>query len=161
MSDHVSVKISRVGSNDLPLPAYATEGSAGMDVCAAVDIDTTIPPGETALIPAGICVELPFGFEAQIRPRSGLALKHNVGILNAPGTIDSDYRGEVKILLTNFGKRNFVVKRGDRIAQMIIGRYARIEWKEVAELAGTARGEGGFGHTGIKAGEQAYGSKQK
>lgn len=159
MPDHVSVKIARVGSNGLPLPAYATEGSAGMDVCAAVATDTTIKPGETALIPAGICIELPVGFEAQIRPRSGLALKHSVGILNAPGTIDSDYRGEVKILLTNFGKQDFVVRRGDRIAQMIIGRYARVDWKEVDELAGTARGDGGFGHTGIKTGEQANGPR--
>lgn len=147
--------------NDLPLPAYATEGSAGMDVCAAVDSETTIQPGETALIPAGICIELPIGFEAQIRPRSGLALKHSVGILNAPGTIDSDYRGEVKILLTNFGKKDFVVKRGDRIAQMIIGRYTRIEWSEVGGLGETVRGEGGFGHTGIKAGERPHGSTKK
>ncbi len=154
MSDHVSVKIARVGSNSLPLPAYATEGSAGMDVCAALEADATIKPGETALIPAGICIELPVGFEAQIRPRSGLALKHSVGILNAPGTIDSDYRGEVKVLLTNFGKQDFVVRRGDRIAQMTVGRYARVDWKEVDELTGTARGAGGFGHTGIKSGEQ-------
>lgn len=132
-----------------------------MDVCAAVDSETTIQPGETTLIPAGICIELPIGFEAQIRPRSGLALKHSVGILNAPGTIDSDYRGEVKILLTNFGKKDFVVKRGDRIAQMIIGRYTRIEWSEVGELGETVRGEGGFGHTGIKAGERPHGSTKK
>jgi dUTP pyrophosphatase len=130
-----------------------------MDVCAAVAGDTTIRPGETALIPAGICIELPVGFEAQIRPRSGLALKHSVGILNAPGTIDSDYRGEVKVLLTNFGKQDYVVRRGDRIAQMIVGQYARVDWKEVDELAGTARGDGGFGHTGIKSGEQAHGKE--
>lgn len=130
-----------------------------MDVCAAVTGDTTIKPGETALIPAGICIELPVGFEAQIRPRSGLALKHSVGILNAPGTIDSDYRGEVKVLLTNFGKQDFVVRRGDRIAQMIVGRYARVDWTEVEELAGTARGSGGFGHTGINSDEKAHGKK--
>jgi dUTP pyrophosphatase len=132
-----------------------------MDVCAAVGSDTTIRPGETALIPAGISIELPIGFEAQIRPRSGLALKHSVGILNAPGTIDSDYRGEIKILLTNFGTKDFVVKRGDRIAQMIIGRYARVDWSEVGALAGTTRGTGGFGHTGIKAGEHPHGSTKK
>ena len=160
MPDHVPVKIARVGTNDLPLPAYATQGSAGMDVCAAVESDTPIRPGETALIPAGICIELPVGFEAQIRPRSGLALKHSVGILNAPGTIDSDYRGEVKILLTNFGREDFIVRRGDRIAQMIIGRYARVEWSEVGELAGTARGDGGFGHTGIKTGKRSHGSQK-
>jgi dUTP pyrophosphatase len=159
--DHVAVKIARVGANDLPLPAYATEGSAGMDLCAAVFSDTTIRPGETSLIPAGISIELPIGYEAQIRPRSGLALKHSVGILNAPGTIDSDYRGEIKILLTNFGTKDFVVRRGDRIAQMIVGRYARVDWSEVGELAGTTRGAGGFGHTGINAGRHSHGSTKK
>ncbi|MBI4418562.1 MAG: dUTP diphosphatase, partial [Ignavibacteriales bacterium] len=120
-----------------------------MDICAAVDADVTIAPGETTLIPAGFCVALPAGFEAQIRPRSGLALKHSVGILNAPGTIDSDYRGEVKIILTNFGKKDFVVRRGDRIAQMIVARYERVQWEEVPDLSQTGRGAGGFGHTGV------------
>jgi len=135
------------------MPSYATEGSAGMDVYAAVDSQATIRPGETVLIPTGYRIELPLGFEAQIRPRSGLAIKHTIGILNAPGTIDSDYRGEIKVILTNFGKNEYVVKRGDRVAQMIVGRYARVEWDEVDELARTDRGEGGFGHTGFSSGK--------
>ena len=121
-----------------------------MDLYAAVAEDTLIRPGETMLIPTGFSVEIPRGFEAQIRPRSGLAAKHQVGILNAPGTIDSDYRGEVKVILTNFGKNTFTVKRGDRIAQMVISAYSKITWDEVDSLNRTARGEGGFGHTGMK-----------
>lgn len=120
-----------------------------MDICAAVDGEVIIQPGATALVPSGFSIELPLGFEAQVRPRSGLAVKHSVGILNSPGTIDSDYRGEVKIILTNFGKEPFMVRRGDRIAQMVIHRHARVEWKEVEQLADTVRGGGGFGHTGI------------
>jgi dUTP pyrophosphatase len=121
-----------------------------MDVCAAVEQDVIIRPGESAVIPTGFVIELPEGVEAQIRPRSGLAVKHHVGILNSPGTIDSDYRGEVKIILTNFGKTDFKVQRGDRIAQMIVSRYERIRWEEVSGLAATSRGAGGFGHTGIQ-----------
>ncbi len=149
--EHVKVRISPVeGSNaDLQLPVYATEGSAGMDVCANVASEVLIGPMETTLIPTGFSIELPQGFEAQIRPRSGLALKHNIGILNSPGTIDSDYRGEVKILLTNFGKEPFSVRRGDRIAQMVVHRHARVEWEQVDEVNATSRGAGGFGHTGI------------
>jgi dUTP pyrophosphatase len=148
--EQITVKISRVNraAADVPLPHYATEGSAGLDICAAVDAELVIAPGETALIPTGFSLELPLGFEAQVRPRSGLAAKHGIGILNSPGTIDSDYRGEVKIILTNFGREPFTVRRGDRIAQMVIHRYARVEWQEVAELSSTKRGEGGFGHTG-------------
>ena len=151
MSEHIKVRISRVGQGggDLPLPTYATEGSAGMDLLAAVESDVSINPAETVLVPTGISVQLPEGFEAQVRPRSGLAIKHQIGILNSPGTIDSDYRGEVKIVMTNFGKQSFVVRRGDRIAQMVIHRYARVEWEEVASLDETARGGGGFGHTGV------------
>jgi dUTP pyrophosphatase len=133
----------------LQLPEYATEGAAGMDVCAAVESDVHIAPLETKLIPTGFSIELPQGYEAQIRPRSGLALKYQVGILNSPGTIDSDYRGEVKIILTNFGKEPFTVKRGDRIAQMVVHRYARVEWEEVEQVNTTSRGAGGFGHTGV------------
>jgi dUTP pyrophosphatase len=146
----MKIKITRLDpqSNDIALPKYATPGAAGMDVCAAVQKRAVIPPGRTALIPTGFSVELPPGFEAQIRPRSGQAVKHNVGLLNAPGTIDSDYRGEIKIVLTNFGKKKFIVQRGDRIAQMIIARYVRADWKEVKKLNRSARGEGGFGHTG-------------
>ncbi len=149
--EHLTVRISRVFPHgaDLPLPGYATDGSAGMDILAAVDAPRVIPPNTTALIPSGFSLELPAGFEAQIRPRSGLALKSNVGILNAPGTIDSDYRGEVKIIMTNFGAAPFTVNRGDRIAQMIIARYARVAWAESDTLEDTARGAGGFGHTGI------------
>jgi dUTP pyrophosphatase len=120
-----------------------------MDLVAAVESDVSINSAETVLIPTGISVQLPEGFEAQVRPRSGLAIKHQMGILNSPGTIDSDYRGEVKVILTNFGKQPFVVRRGDRIAQMVIHRYARVEWEEVESLDETARGGGGFGHTGV------------
>jgi dUTP pyrophosphatase len=151
LSEHIKVRITRVGQggNDLPLPGYATEGSAGMDLLACVGTDVTIQPSETVLVPTGISIQLPEGFEAQVRPRSGLAIKHQIGILNSPGTIDSDYRGEVKIILTNFSKLPFTVRRGDRIAQMVIHRYARVEWEEVATLDETARGGGGFGHTGV------------
>ncbi len=153
--ENVVVKIMRTNpeQTDLPLPSYATEGSAGMDVCADVKEVMDIPPGETVLIPAGFSMELPQGFEAQIRPRSGLAVKHQIGILNAPGTIDSDYRGEVKIILTNFGRKPFVVRRGDRIAQMVIARYSRVTWKETETLNESQRGAGGFGHSGIAAKE--------
>ena len=149
--EHVKVRISHTDgkSAELQLPEYATEGAAGMDVCADVDSEVQIAPLETKLIPTGFSIELPHGFEAQIRPRSGLALKHQIGILNSPGTIDSDYRGEVKILLTNFGKEPFTVKRGDRIAQMVVHQYARVEWEKVDQVNATSRGAGGFGHTGI------------
>jgi len=146
----VQIKIIRIdpAKSDIPLPAYATEGSSGMDIRAAVTSDVHIPPGESMLIPTGFVVEIPRGYEAQIRPRSGLAIKHAVGILNAPGTIDSDYRGEVKIILTNFGRDSFTVCRGDRIAQMVICQVARIDWDEGHQVEETPRGAGGFGHTG-------------
>ncbi len=147
--DILHIKILRLPhSNGLELPKYATEGSAGMDIYAAVENEIKIPSMETVLIPTGFSLEIPKGYEAQIRPRSGLALKHNIGILNSPGTIDSDYRGEVKILLTNFGKKEFVVQRGERIAQMVIAQYAKVVWNEAENLNTTPRGEGGFGHTG-------------
>jgi dUTP pyrophosphatase len=120
-----------------------------MDLFAAVETELTLQSSETLLVPTGCSIQLPEGFEAQVRPRSGLAIKHQIGIMNSPGTIDSDYRGEIKVILTNFGKGPFVVKRGDRIAQMIIHRYARVEWEEVQTLDETARGGGGFGHTGV------------
>ncbi len=150
MASDVTVQITRVPGSaaDVPLPSYATEGSAGMDICAAVEKDVVLAPGETALIPSGFAIALPPGYEAQVRPRSGLAIKHQVGILNAPGTIDSDYRGEVKVILTNFGANIFVVRRGERIAQLVIARYARATWEERDELDQTGRGSGGFGHTG-------------
>ena len=150
MSAELTVHITRVddSTRDLPLPSYATEGSAGMDIRAAVPADVVLKPGETVLIPTGFAVAIPGGYEAQVRPRSGLAIKHQVGILNSPGTIDSDYRGEVKVILTNFGKHDFIVKRGERIAQLVITRYVRATWEERESLEETARGAGGFGHTG-------------
>ena len=119
-----------------------------MDVCAAVEGEFILKAGETALIPTGFAIALPEGYEAQVRPRSGLAVKNKVTVLNSPGTIDADYRGEVKVILTNFGKHDFVIKRGDRIAQMIVAPYSRVVWEEKDSLDGTKRGEGGFGHTG-------------
>jgi len=150
MQHDVAVRVTRVDNSgaDIPLPAYATEHAAGMDLCAAVREPMTLDPGETALVPTGIAIALPPGFEAQVRPRSGLAIKHGIGILNAPGTIDADYRGEVKVILTNFSKTPFVIRRGERIAQMIVGRYSRVTWEEVSGLDETSRGAGGFGHTG-------------
>ncbi len=119
-----------------------------MDLCAAVEGEFILKAGQTSLIPTGFAIALPEGYEAQIRPRSGLAIKHQVGILNSPGTIDADYRGEVKVILSNFGKQDFVVRRGDRIAQMVVAPYSRVTWKEEESLDETGRGSGGFGHTG-------------
>jgi len=151
LSERLSVKITRIdsGSRDLPLPSYATVGSAGMDLYAAVTSEVTIQPSETLLVPTGYSIELPEGIEAEVRPRSGLAIKHQIGILNSPGTIDSDYRGEIKVILTNFGKEPFTIRRGDRIAQLVVHRYVRVAWEEVDRLAETGRGEGGFGHSGV------------
>jgi dUTP pyrophosphatase len=150
MSETVAVHITRIDSSteDIHLPAYATEGSAGMDVRAAVAGEVILRPGDTILVPTGFAIALPEGFEAQVRPRSGLAAKHGIGILNAPGTIDSDYRGEVKVILTNFGKEDFTLRRGERIAQLVIARYSRVIWDEKSSLDDTNRGAGGFGHTG-------------
>lgn len=150
MSSTVRVHITRVGGmdNDISLPAYATDHSAGMDIRAAVEGEYVLKAGETALIPTGFAIALPEGYEAQVRPRSGLAIKHQVGILNSPGTIDADYRGEVKVILTNFSKEDFVIHRGDRIAQMVVAPYSRVTWEEQESLSETARGAGGFGHTG-------------
>jgi dUTP pyrophosphatase len=151
MAEALAVRILRVnpGVTDIPLPQYATEGSAGMDICAAVEHDMILQPGETVLVPTGFVIELPQGFEAQVRPRSGLAIKSAIGILNAPGTIDSDYRGEVKVILTNFGKAPYTVHRGDRIAQMVVAAYQRVAWSESSTLQESERGAGGFGHTGV------------
>jgi dUTP pyrophosphatase len=150
LSPTIKVQITRIdgAGSDIPLPGYATEHSAGMDICAAVDSDLVLKAGETALIPTGFAIALPEGYEAQVRPRSGLAIRHQIGILNSPGTIDSDYRGEVKIILTNFGTQDFIVKRGERIAQLVIAPYARASWEEKDSLGRTRRGTGGFGHTG-------------
>src|SRR5262245_12578386 len=129
-------------------PAYQSEHAAGMDLHAAVTEDVTLTPGEVAAVPTGLRVEIPHGYEGQVRGRSGLAAKHAVGVPNAPGTIDADYRGEVKVLLVNWGRAPFVVKRGERIAQLVIAPVARAAIEVVSELSATARGDGGFGHTG-------------
>ncbi len=130
-------------------PSYATEGSSGLDLTAAIDEDLILQPGKRVLVPTGIAIALPSGFEAQIRPRSGLALKHGIGLLNSPGTIDSDYRGEIQIIMINLGEETFIVKRGMRIAQMIISQYVKADIKIVDELDVTQRNHGGFGHTGV------------
>jgi len=133
----------------LPLPAYATEGSAGLDLLAAIDAEVELKPGARALIPTGIAIALPAGFEAQVRPRSGLALHHGITLLNAPGTIDSDYRGEIKATLINHGEAAFRVSRGMKIAQLIIARHETAQLHEVSELPASRRGTGGFGSTGM------------
>jgi dUTP pyrophosphatase len=146
----LDVRVRRVRERDdpLPLPAYESEGAAGLDLRADVDEPVRLGPGERALIPTGLVVELPDGYEAQIRPRSGLALRYGVTLLNSPGTIDSDYRGEVRVLLVNLGSESFAIERGDRIAQMVVAPVARVRLSEADELSSTGRGDGGFGHTG-------------
>ena len=134
---------------DIPLPRYMTPKSAGMDICAAIEIDLMLEAGAIALIPTGFAIAVPEGFEAQIRPRSGLAVKHGIGIINSPGTIDSDYRGEVKIAVINLGKKNYTFRRGDRIAQMVVKRVYQARLKVVEQLDETVRNTGGFGHTGL------------
>ena len=131
------------------LPAYETMHAAGMDLRADVEETVTLKPMERKLIPTGLHIELPEGFEAQIRPRSGLAFKHGIGIVNSPGTIDADDRGEVKVLLINFSDQPFEIKSGDRIAQMVVARHEKVDWQEVEVLNETLRGAGGYGHTGI------------
>lgn len=144
----IDIPVQRLaGTEDLPLPRYMTERAAGMDVHAAVPEDTVVPPGGRRLIPTGLKVAVPPGHEAEIRPRSGLAVRHGVTVLNSPGTIDADYRGEIGILLINHGTEPFVVKRGERIAQMVVRRVGRVRWREASALEETERGEGGFGHT--------------
>jgi dUTP pyrophosphatase len=136
-------------SADLPLPAYQSASAAGMDIAAAVTAPVSLVPGDTILIPTGFAVAIPIGYELQIRPRSGLAIRHGITIVNSPGTIDADYRGEVRIGLINLGSQAFTINRGDRIAQMILAPVIRAELKVVQELDETARADGGFGHTGI------------
>lgn len=131
------------------LPAYETNGSAGMDLRAALKEPVSLEPGERTLVPTGLYLELPFGYEAQIRARSGLAIKRGIGLVNGVGTIDSDYRGEIKVALINLGKDPFVIKDGDRIAQMVVAKYERVAWKVSDNLEDTERGQGGFGHTGV------------
>lgn len=134
----------------LKLPTYATDQSAGMDLSAALEEAFELAPGERALIPTGLSIALPKGYEAQVRPRSGLALKHGVTVLNTPGTIDADYRGEIGVILANLGNEAFIVERGMRIAQMVVAAYSNVEWSVVSELNETDRGEGGFGSTGTE-----------
>ncbi len=136
-------------SADLTLPSYESELAAGMDICAAVSDSYTLHPGKRCLVETGLAVALPPGFEIQVRPRSGLAVKHGVTILNSPGTIDADYRGEIKIALINLGDEAFVIRRGDRVAQLVLAPVIRARIELVSELDSTARGAGGFGHTGI------------
>lgn len=131
------------------MPAYQTRGAAGADLCACIDSPIEIQPGRTVLIPTGVFLEIPEGYEGQVRPRSGLALKHGITITNTPGTIDSDYRGEVKIIMTNLGSETFVVENGMRIAQLVFAKVYRGEFLEVEQLNETARNEGGFGHSGV------------
>jgi len=150
MSEHVLVRVARVEACDSPvsLPAYQTPGSAGLDLRAAVDASVVLPPGERALIPTGLRFEIPMGWEAQVRPRSGLAFRHGVTVLNSPGTIDSDYRGEVKIILINHGEEPFTINSGDRIAQLVFASVQQVQLELVNELTNSLRGDGGFGHTG-------------
>ena len=138
---------------DLPLPCYMSDHAAGMDLFAAVNSEIIIPPGQWRLVPTGISIALPEGYEAQVRPRSGLALKQGISILNTPGTVDADYRGEVGVILMNHSKEKLVIKRGDRIAQMIINKIERVEIEEVNELPESNRGPAGFGSTGVSHGK--------
>ena len=135
-------------SEGLPLPAYQTAGAAGMDLHAAVSDNVVIDPGSIALVPTGLEIAIPEGFEAQVRPRSGLAVKHGISLPNTPATIDSDYRGEIRVPLINFGRETFIVSRGMRIAQLVVAPVMRVAWEEVVELPSTARAAGGFGHSG-------------
>ena len=150
MAAEITIKVKRLNSgfDDIELPKYSTHGSAGMDVRAAVEDKLVLKAGEIGLIPTNLVVEIPEGFEIQVRPRSGLAVKHGIGILNSPGTIDSDYRGEVKIIMMNFSKEDFIINRGERIAQLVLSKVYRAALEENSELLKTKRGEGGFGHTG-------------
>jgi len=136
-------------AQELPLPAYATAGAAGLDLLAAVDKETVLEAGARAAIPTGIAIALPEGLEAQVRPRSGLALRHGITVLNAPGTIDSDYRGEVTAILINHGQEPFRIARGMKIAQLVVAAHTRVEWNEAADLEKTVRGAAGFGSTGV------------
>lgn len=151
IQDEVVIEVARVSAGPRPhlsLPRYMTEGSAGMDVCAALSSSVDLLPGRRVLIPTGLSLAIPAGFEVQVRPRSGLAFRHGVTVLNSPGTIDSDYRGEVKILLINLGDEVFTIAPGERIAQLVVAATARATLREVDMLPPSPRGEGGFGHTG-------------
>ena len=146
----MSIKVSIINRSHHALPSYSTPLSAGMDIRANLNEPITLQPGERRLIPTGLFIALPEGYEAQIRPRSGLALKHGITVLNSPGTIDADYRGEVGIILINHSDKAFVIEDGERVGQMVVAQYSRVEWNETASLDETERGAGGFGHTGVK-----------
>ncbi|HAR45604.1 MAG: deoxyuridine 5'-triphosphate nucleotidohydrolase [Nitrospirae bacterium GWC2_57_13] len=151
MTERLIIEIKQLpNAEGLPLPRYQTEHASGVDLCAAVEGELVIGPGQWKLIPTGIAVAIPDGSEGQVRPRSGLALKHGIGMLNAPGTIDADYRGEIGVILFNFSDALFTVRRGDRIAQLIFARVLKAEFRAAETLTETARGAGGFGHTGFK-----------
>jgi dUTP pyrophosphatase len=146
----IEVRIQRLPHGEgLPLPAYATDGAAGADLCAAVDAEMILEPGERAAVPTGLVLEIPVGYEGQVRPRSGLAIKTGLTVVNAPGTVDSDYRGELKVLLVNLGSEPVTIKRGDRIAQLLVAPVTRASFSETAFLTASERGEGGFGSTGV------------
>ena len=144
------MKVKIVNKSGFQLPFYATELSAGMDLKASIEAPVELDTLERAMVPTGIYIELPAGYEAQIRPRSGLAAKHGISVCNSPGTIDADYRGEIKVILVNLSKEKFTINPGERIAQMVIAKYEKIEWEEVEQLSETDRGAGGFGSTGTK-----------
>lgn len=148
--EEVRVQIKRLSSSDLPLPQYMTEGAAGMDLFSDLPRELTLNPLARALVPTGIAIALPTGFEAQIRPRSGLALKQGLTLLNSPGTIDADYRGEIQLIIINLGNTPVRIEPGQRIAQMVVQRVARVQWDEVDELTPSQRQAGGFGHTDAK-----------
>jgi dUTP pyrophosphatase len=149
----VEIEVVRLAhAHDLALPDYATAAAAGADLLAAIDQDIELGPLERKIVPTGISIALPVGFEAQVRPRSGLAAKNGVTVVNAPGTVDADYRGEIGVILINLSKEPFRISRGMRIAQLVVARHARAVWREVSELDRTARGAGGFGSTGVTAG---------
>lgn len=149
--ERISIQFKRLGdSTDLPLPRYETKGSSGMDIRACVKDPVILQPGQIKRIPTGLSVSIPLGYEAQMRPRSGLALKHGIGLVNSPGTIDSDYRGEIGIIMINWGESLFTIRRGDRIAQMIIAKVCRADIAEAETLDDTLRGKGGFGHSGVR-----------
>ncbi len=142
------MQVRIINKSNNPLPAYETAGSAGMDLRAYTDAEIVVKAGARLLVPTGIYIELPDGYEAQIRPRSGMALKHGISLPNTPATIDSDYRGEIKVAVINLSQEDFVIRSGDRIAQMVIAKYERVQWEAAEELSETQRGHGGFGHTG-------------
>lgn len=144
------IQVKVINNSGFDLPAYATEQAAGMDLRAAIDTPMTIAPGARALVPTGLRIELPAGYEMQLRPRSGLALRSGITLLNSPGTIDADYRGEIGVIMINHSSEPFTIERGDRICQAVVARYEQVGWIECSNLENTDRGDGGFGHSGVK-----------